>query len=311
MKQEEKDIAQINKGIAMRVSTVSIVVNVALSVFKFIAGVVAHSGAMISDSIHSASDVLSTIVVIIGVNISSKGRDASHEYGHDRMECVAAVLLAMILCISGVWIGWTGVDKIIHADQQALQAPGVLALVAAVVSIVVKEWMYWYTRRAAKKINSSALMADAWHHRSDALSSVGSLVGIAGARMGFPILDPLASVIIALMIVKVAFDIGKDGINRMLDSSIDAKTEEEIRQIVLAHDPVQGVDDLKTRTFGANFYVDLEIALDGTMTLNDSHAIAESVHDELEAKYPTLKHCMIHVNPAGMGCGHEEKERKT
>lgn len=179
-----------NKKIAMRVSIISIFVNIALSVFKFIAGVLANSGAMISDAVHSASDVLSTFVVIIGVNISGQKADHEHQYGHDRLECVAAILLAVILFATGVGIGWTGIEKIMDAESHSLEIPGILALVAAVVSIGVKEWMYWFTRAAANKINSSALKADAWHHRSDALSSIGSLIGIAGARMGLPILTP-------------------------------------------------------------------------------------------------------------------------
>ena len=168
-----------NKKIAMRVSIISIFVNIALSVFKFIAGILANSGAMISDAVHSASDVLSTFVVIIGVNISGQKADHEHQYGHDRLECVAAILLAVILFATGVGIGWTGIEKIMDAESHSLEIPGILALVAAVVSIGVKEWMYWFTRAAANKINSSALKADAWHHRSDALSSIGSLIGIA------------------------------------------------------------------------------------------------------------------------------------
>ena len=213
------------------------------------------------------------------------------------MECVAAILLAIILFATGVGIGWSGIEKIINADSHTLEIPGMLALVAAVVSIVVKEWMYWFTRAAANKINSGALKADAWHHRSDALSSVGSLIGIAGARMGFPILDPIAAVVIALLVIKAAFDIGKDSISKMLDSSIDEKTELEIRELIMKQPGVKRIDDLKTRTFASKFYVDLEIAVDGEMKLVKAHAIAENVHDVLEDTYPMLKHCMIHVNP--------------
>ncbi|MDO4288947.1 MAG: cation diffusion facilitator family transporter [Eubacterium sp.] len=285
--------------IAMRVSTVSIFVNIALSVFKFIAGVAAGSGAMISDAVHSASDVLSTFVVIIGVNVSGQAADKKHQYGHDRMECVAAIVLAAILFATGVGIGWGGIESIRNASSQGLAVPGVLALVAAVCSIAVKEWMYWYTRAAANKINSGALRADAWHHRSDALSSVGSLIGIVGARMGFPILDPIAAVVIALLVIKAAFDIGKDSIGKMLDSSVDEKTEADIREIIAHQAGVEHIDLLKTRTFGSKFYVDLEIAVDGELKLTEAHAIAERVHDVLEAAYSDLKHCMIHVNPAG------------
>lgn len=286
-----------NRKIAMRVSIISIIVNFVLSAFKFLAGILANSGAMVSDAVHSASDVISTFVVIIGVNISGQRPDKHHQYGHDRMECVAAIILAAILFATGVGIGWTGIDKIIHVSEQSIEVPGMLALIAAIVSIVIKEWMYWFTRAAATKINSGALKADAWHHRSDALSSVGSLIGIAGARMGFPILDPIAAVVIALLVIKAAYDIGKDSISKMLDSAIDQKTEGEIQEIVAKQPGVMGIDDLKTRTFGSKFYVDLEIAVDGDIKLKAAHTIAENVHDVLEETYPTLKHCMIHVNP--------------
>ena len=183
---------EMEQKTAMKISMVSIVGNILLSLFKALAGIVANSGAMISDAIHSASDVFSTIVVIIGIRLSGKESDKEHPYGHERMECVAAILLATILAATGLFIGWSAVEKITVQDDSALAVPGILALVAAVVLIAVKEAMFWYTRAGAKKIDSGALMADAWHHRSDALSSIGALVGIAGARMGYPILDAIA-----------------------------------------------------------------------------------------------------------------------
>jgi len=280
---------------ATHVSIVSIVVNIALSLMKLFAGIVAHSGAMISDAIHSASDVFSTIIVIVGVRISSKKEDKEHPYGHDRMECVASLILAGLLAITGFLIGKSGVQTI--ASGKAIAVPGVLALVAAAVSIAVKEWMYHYTIRAAKRVNSGALKADAWHHRSDALSSVGALIGIAGARLGLPILDPLAEIIIALMVIKVGFDIGKDSINKMVDRSVDEKTLAAILRVAEHHPGVVRVDDLRSRTFGSNFYIDLEIAVDHTLDIQRAHAIAETLHNVLEERYPNLKHCMIHVNP--------------
>ena len=280
---------------ATHVSIVSIVVNIALSLMKLFAGIVAHSGAMISDAIHSASDVFSTIIVIVGVRISSKKEDKEHPYGHDRMECVASLILAGLLAVTGFLIGKSGVQTI--ASGKAIAVPGVLALVAAAVSIAVKEWMYHYTIRAAKRVNSSALKADAWHHRSDALSSVGALIGIAGARLGLPILDPLAEIIIALMVIKVGFDIGKDSINKMVDRSVDEKTLAAILRVAEHHPGVVRVDDLRSRTFGSNFYIDLEIAVDHTLDIQRAHAIAETLHNVLEERYPNLKHCMIHVNP--------------
>lgn len=186
---------------AMKVSGISILVNLLLSIFKLIAGIAAHSGAMISDAIHSASDVGSTFIVIIGVRLSAKKSDKEHQYGHERMECVSSIVLAGMLLVTGLGIGITGVRDIVKSTSGGTIAiPGTLALIAAVVSIVTKEWMFWYTRGAAKKINSGALMADAWHHRSDALSSIGAFVGIFGARLGYPILDPVASIVILSLI---------------------------------------------------------------------------------------------------------------
>ena len=179
--------------------------------------------------------------------------------------------------------------------------PGLLALAAAIVSIAVKEGMFWYTRAYARRLASPALMADAWHHRSDALSSVGALIGIAGARLGVPMMDPLASVVICAFIVKAAFDIFRDAVDRMVDHSCDPKTEGQIRQCVLAHQGVRRIDVLRTREFGSRLYVELEIALDDALTLNAAHAIAEGVHDDVEKAFPQVKHIMIHVNPAGEG----------
>ncbi|MGN0578820.1 MAG: cation diffusion facilitator family transporter, partial [Ruminiclostridium sp.] len=182
--------------VANKVSIVTIIGNVALSLVKLLAGIIAHSGAMISDAVHSASDVFSTFVVIIGIRLASKEPDKEHPYGHERMECVAAIILAVVLFITGLGIGADALNKILGGSYNDLQAPGVLALIAAVVSIVSKEAMYWYTRHYAKKIDSGAIMADAWHHRSDALSSVGALIGIGGAMLGFPVMDSIASLVI-------------------------------------------------------------------------------------------------------------------
>ena len=290
--------AKTNEQIAMQVSANSIAVNLMLSIFKLIAGLLASSGAMISDAIHSASDVFSTIIVIIGVKISGKASDEDHPYGHDRFECVASIILAILLGVTGVGIGLTGVQKLIAGHYDTLAIPGILALAAAVISIVVKEIMYWYTRNAAKKINSGALMADAWHHRSDALSSVGSFVGIFGARMGFPMLDPLASVVICLFVVKAAVDIFRDAISKMTDRSCDQKTVNEMHDFIMNIRGVEGIDLLKTRSFGSKYYVDIEISADGNKKLWETHAIAENVHQAIEHQFPLVKHCMVHVNPA-------------
>ncbi len=285
-------------ALAMKVSGVSIAVNLLLSVFKLIAGILAHSGAMISDAVHSASDVGSTFIVMIGVTLSGKKSDKEHQYGHERMECVSSIILSGLLLATGLGIGLGGVENIVKSSHgEAIVIPGILALVAAVISIVVKEWMFWYTRGAAKKINSGALMADAWHHRSDAMSSVGAFVGIFGARMGFPILDPLASVVICLLIVKASVDIFRDAIDKMVDRSCDEKTEKEMRETILKVDGVKRIDLLQTRLFGSKMYVDIEIAADGAQTLDAAHEIAEKVHHAIEETFTEVKHCMVHVNP--------------
>lgn len=282
----------------MRVSWVSVVVNLLLSAGKLLAGIVAHSGAMLSDAVHSASDVFSTIIVMVGVQLSSRQADDDHRYGHERFESVASVALALILLETGLLIGWKGLKTIFSGSYADLTAPGALALAAAVVSILVKEWMYWYTRSAAKKIRSDALMADAWHHRSDSLSSVGALVGIAFAMAGYPILDSVASVVICLFIVKAAVDIFRDAVDKMVDRSCDRQTLEAMTGLIQAQPGVVRLDLLQTRLFGARIYVDAEIAVDGGLSLCQAHAIAEQVHEAMEADFPMVKHCMVHVNPA-------------
>ena len=291
---------------ANRVSGITILLNTLLSVFKLAAGIIAHSSAMISDAIHSASDVFSTIIVIIGVGISARAADKEHPYGHERMECAAAILLSTVLFITGLGIGVQALRDILRGNYASLEVPGLLALIAAAVSIAVKEGMYWYTRHYAKKIDSSALMADAWHHRSDAFSSVGALVGIAGSRMGFPVMDAAASLVIFVFIAKAALDIFRDALNKMVDHSGDEKTEQEIARCVQSHPDVLGIDLLQTRIFGSKIYVDLEIAVDGSYTLERAHQIAEEVHEEIERTFPKIKHVMIHVNPARKSDGPEQ-----
>ncbi len=286
-----------NEQAAMRVSVISIVQNIVLSAFKLAAGLLAHSGAMVSDAVHSASDVMTTLVVMAGVKLAGRASDKEHPYGHERLECVAAIILAVILGLTGLGIGWAGVEKV-RAGAAALAVPGGLALAAAVVSIAVKEAMYWYTRAAAKKTGSGALMADAWHHRSDALSSVGSFIGIGGARMGLPILDPIASVVICAFIIKAAVDIFKDAVSKMTDRACDDATVAALRETVLANEQVLRIDLLNTRVFGDKFYVELEIGADAGLSLPQAHEIAQQVHDAVERDFTKAKHCMVHVNPA-------------
>ena len=284
--------------VADRVSATSIIGNVILSVFKLIAGIGAHSNAMISDAVHSASDVFSTVVVMIGIRLASKKADKEHPYGHERLECVAASILAMVLFMTGLGIGTEALKNILSGSYNDLRVPGTLALAAAVVSIIVKEAMFWYTKFYAVRIDSSALLADAWHHRSDAFSSVGALIGIVGARHGFPVMDSVASLVIFVFIVKAAYDIFKDAVDKMVDHSCDEETEKQIYECVMKNKEVAGIDSLHTRIFGNRIYVDIEIAVDGSYTLKRAHEIAEEVHEDIERNFQKIKHIMVHVNPA-------------
>lgn len=259
-----------------KVSATTILGNVLLSALKLIAGVFGHSGAMISDAVHSLSDVITTVIAWLGVRLSKKQADKEHPYGHDRFECLASLILGALLLVTGIMIGYTGLKKIFAGNYQDLAIPGTIALIAAIVSIVVKEGMFWYTRYYAKKLNSAAFMADAWHHRSDALSSIGSFIGIGGAMLGYPILDPVASVAIAVCIIKVSYDIYKDAVSKIMDTACDEKTEDEIREFIRSQDGVVRLDMLHTRLFGNAIYVDAEIAADADLNLRQAHEIAES-----------------------------------
>ncbi len=291
MKKEEKF-----DETATRVSMTSIIGNAALSAAKLIVGIAAHSGAMVSDAVHSASDVFSSIIVIIGVKMSVKEADREHPYGHERFECVAAVVLAAVLAATGLMIGYQAVLNMGNEDA-AQTVPGLAALIMALVSIVVKEIMFWYTRGYAKQLNSSAMMADAWHHRSDALSSVGAFVGILGARMGYPVMETMASLFICAFILKAAYDIFNDAVTKMVDHACDRETEDMLSRCVMEEKEVLGIDRLQTREFGNRIYVDLEIRLEGSMPLVEAHGIAERVHDRIEKEFPNVKHIMVHVNP--------------
>ena len=280
---------------ANRVSVITIIINLLLSLMKFVAGFIGHSQAMISDAVHSASDVVSTIAVIFGVNMSMKKSDDDHPYGHERIESIFSIILAMMLFATGMGIGLTAIKTIINGSEIVI--PGKIELGAAIVSIAVKEWMYHYTKHTAVKINSSSMLADAWHHRSDALSSVGSLIGVAGAILGFPICEPIASIIICIFIAKAAADIFFDSVNRLVDRACTDEEIEKIKACITEIDGVMRIDKLMTRRFGSKIYVDLEIAEDGNISLNEAHRIAEAVHDNIENKIENIKHCMIHVNP--------------
>lgn len=285
------------RDVIRRLSLTGIVGNAALSAFKLFAGVAGQSSAMVSDAAHSLSDVLATLIALVGVLLSRRAADDDHPYGHERFESVAALLLGLILLATGGLIGKAGLEDLLSGNDARRGGPGLIALVAAVVSIAVKEAMYWYTRRCALRLDSAAFMADAWHHRSDALSSVGSLIGIVGARTGYPALDPAAGVAICLVIVAVALRTTRDALGQLLDTSCGRSYDRELENFIAAQEGVVRVDLLRTRRFGNRVYVDLEIAVDGDTSLRKAHSVAERVHLRVEQRFSGVKHIMIHVNP--------------
>ena len=278
----------------LKVSLVTIIVNILLSFIKLIAGIFGKSSAMISDAVHSISDVISTFIVIVGLKISSKDSDTKHQYGHERYENVASILLSFLLFITGIIIGVDGIKNIYY---KTYTNPTVIALISAILSIIVKEWMYWYTIRVAKKFNSDSLKADAWHHRSDAISSIGSLIGIGFAMLGLTFMDTLASILISLLIIKISIEIFIESINKMIDSSCDKETIKNIENLVLKTKGVLEIESLKTRLFGNKIYIDIEICASREMSFEESHKLAHKVHDKVEKNIKNVKHCMVHINP--------------
>lgn len=284
---------------AVRVSMVSIIGNLILSVFKLFIGIAANSGAMVSDAVHSASDMISSFIVIIGVKISAKESDKDHPYGHERIECVASIILAVTLLLSGIFIGHAAVTSIFSSDHEVLPVPKVSALIAAIISITVKEAMYWYTRHYAIRLNSGALMADAWHHRSDSLSSIGALIGIAGARMGISLFDPIASLIICLFIIKASYDIFMDAVSKLVDKSCSEEMQQQIIDFCMNQTYIDNIGKIQTRMFGNRIYVDIEVLADGSISLYKSHEISVRLHDDIEANFPEIKHIAVFVLPLG------------
>lgn len=284
-----------NEGI--KVSINSIIINFLLSLFKFIVGIIGNSKTTIVDGIHSLSDVISTIIIIVGFKISDKKEDKEHQYGHERFECVASIILAIILIVTSILLCEKSINQIINKEYLNIMKPSILTVIIAVVSILTKEGMYHYTMYYSKKLNSISLKADAWHHRSDALSSIIAVIAIVLTRNGFLIFEQIGSIIICAFIFKVAIEIFKEAIDMMLDKSCDEQLEQDLKNIINKHKDVKNIDMLKTRQFSTKVYVDIEISLDKNMSVYDSHKVAEIIHDEIEETHKEVKHCMIHVNP--------------
>lgn len=285
-----------------KVSIICIIGNVFLMLAKIITGILANSSSLISDGVHSGSDVFSTIIVMIGAKISGKKPDKDHPFGHERFESVACMILAIILGGTALILGYNGIVNIIafcNGNKPTFNNYTYIALGFAVGSIVIKFLMYLYTIVVAKKINSPSLKADAYHHLSDSLSSFGSVLGIVGIIIGgnWSILDPICSIVIALFILKVAFDIGKDAIDQVVDKAGSPEYENKIKEIVSSNKNVKNINSIKTRQFANKYYVELEIAVDGNLSVTEGHKIANDIHDEIEEKMKDIKHCMVHVDP--------------
>ncbi len=282
--------------IVNKISIITIIANIILSAAKVMAGFIGQSSAIIADGLHSLSDVFSTIVAMIGIKLAHKRDDENHPYGHEKIEPVMGKVLANILLLTAIYMGYKGIKDIVEGNYGV---PGQITIYAAILSIIVKEWMYRYTAKGAKEIESSALMADAWHHRTDSLSSVGSLIGVVGARMGYPVLDPIASVAISILVAKVAISIYMQSVHDLIDSAADEETRSVIEEIILETNGVVQIDDLKTRRHANKLYVDVEIAVNNSLSISEAHEISEDVHDTIERKVKKVKHCMVHVNPSG------------
>lgn len=278
----------------------SIIVNIILTVFKITAGVVGNSNAMIADGVHSASDIVTSVGVLFGNFVAKKPQDDDHNYGHEKAETLAAFVLSMILIVVGWEIGFKSAKLLFNL--QDVKIPTVLPLAAAVVSIIFKEYQYFITIRVAKKINSPSLMADAWHHRSDSLSSLGVLIGIGGAMMGFKFLDPVAGIVVSLMVLKVGIEILKDSANELMDYSVPKEEEIMMRDIILETEGVNSITNLRTRKHGPVVYVDLAICVEPTITVLEGHEIAHRAEDALKEKIENVKGVSVHLDACSRDC---------
>ncbi|MBP5714896.1 MAG: cation transporter [Prevotella sp.] len=284
-----------------KVTLVGGAVNVILLLFKFVAGILGHSAAMVADAIHSLSDFVTDLIVIVFVRISGKPEDKSHDYGHGKYETLAMTIIGMALLAVAIAIVYSGMTKIIAwANGTQLEAPGMLALWAALLSVLLKEGVYRYSMVKARQLNSQAVEANAWHHRSDALSSIGTAVGIGGAiflGQRWTVLDPIASVIVGLFIVKVSVDLLRNGIGDLMEQSLPDIIEDEILGLVASLPDVVEPHDLRTRRIGNHYAIELHILMDGDIPLKEAHDKASEVEDLLRERYGEETHVAVHVEP--------------
>lgn len=284
-----------------RVTLIGSAVNAVLIVLKFIAGIVGKSSAMIADAVHSLSDFITDVIVLVFVKIAGKPRDKGHDYGHGKFETFATMIIGLLLSLAGVGLLANGIDLVIKScNGHTLERPTMLALVIAVVSILSKEWLYRFTAAKGREVNSQAVVANAWHHRSDAISSAGTLVGVAGAMFlgdSWRILDPVAAIVVSLFIIKSGYDIMKPSVNELLESSLPEAQETEIRQLVLGVPGIISVHNLRTRRIGNGIAVDMHAKMDGSISLTEAHSRASAAEKAIRERFGTNAIINIHMEP--------------
>ena len=287
------------------VTLIGSLVNLILTIGKVFAGIVGHSSAMVADGVHSLSDLVTDVIVIVFVKISGKEKDNTHQYGHGKFETFATMIISFALLIVGVGIGWTSAEKIyMSLNGELIDKPGFIALYAALISIASKEGLFWYTKVEGKRLNSQAMIANAWHHRSDALSSIGTALGISGAILlgdNWRILDPLAGVIVSFFILKVAWDIAKPSIDELLDRSLPDSIQKEIEQIITDTDGVISFHGLRTRKIGDVISVEMHIQVDRYLTVEVSHQMATTIENTLRERFGANTHVIVHIEPFPTG----------
>ena len=285
-----------------RVTLLGSVVNLLLLVFKFVAGVLGHSAAMIADAVHSLSDFVTDLIVIVFVKISSKPEDADHAYGHGKYETLASCIIGLAVIVVGVMMGYNAMVKIVDVVRNGteLASPGIIALAAAVLSIVLKEWMFHLTRKVAREVDSPAVEANAWHHRSDALSSVGTAIGIGGAVLlgsKWAVLDPIAALVVSVFIVVQAAKILSDSIGQLMEKSLPRDVEQRICEIVYEEEGTSDIHHLRTRKIGSQISIELHVRMNGYLTLREVHGKSIAIEKRLRAAFGDSTYINLHVEP--------------
>ncbi|MCT4595524.1 MAG: cation diffusion facilitator family transporter [Anaeromicrobium sp.] len=282
-----------------KVLTITIALNIILTIIKVMAGLRGNSSAMVADGLHSLSDVITSIGIIISLFISSKPRDEEHPYGHEKAESIASFLLALVLVVTGAQIGYHSIKTIIH---KTYAEPEFYTIIVGIISVLIKEYQYRITMGAAKKINSNAMMSDAWHHRSDAFSSIAALIGIIGSRLGYAYLDPVAGIIVSVIVVKVGIELLLQAVHELMDGSIDEKEIEEIKDKVMEIKGVRNINQLRGRKHGSKTNLDINICVDPNITVYEGHKIGDIAQRDIKNEFSNIKEIIVHIDP----CTHKE-----